>query len=280
MNTSPCVPCCDEVQSVNVPGVAGASAITSTSANFVIPAVGGSVAVSVGDSAMLQTGQNVFIGGANFRITAINGATSITVKYVGLPSDTATIAATVVSGTIVAPGLGLYQVPETLSTVANITDNSTGVAGSTVAAGVAVQTLSFPIQLTSMTTAAADLMTNYVVGFRFKVLSISFVTTTLGTGAGASQTLNLEINSTNLTGGSLPLTLATTTPLGVKVDATAITANNVGTATDTLSVEVAAGGTVFTAGAGIMLIQLQNMDTADAIATLSSKLNSTMNAIS
>ena len=53
----------------------------------------------------------------------------------------------------------------------------------------------------------------------------------------------------------------------------AITAANVGTAADTISIEVAAGGVVFTAGAGGPLLRVQNMDTANAIASLADHVN-------
>lgn len=148
------------------------------------------------------------------------------------------------------------------------TDNTTGTPSNTLAAGVGVFTLAFPIQLAAMTTAAADLLTNYVLGFAFKILSVSFSTTTIGAGAGASQVLNLEIGAVNVTGGVVTLTEAGTDTLGELTAGTAVTAANVGTAADTLSIEVAAGGTVFSAGAGVLLVQVMNMDLANAIASL------------
>ncbi len=125
-------------------------------------------------------------------------------------------------------------------------------------AGAGQFTISIPLALASMTTAAADLMTNWVPGFAGKLVKLEFVTTTLGTGASASQVINLEIGSTNVTGGVLTLLLADTTPLGKVTAATAITALNEFTATDTISIEVAASGTVFTAGAGALLLTVQN----------------------
>lgn len=160
-----------------------------------------------------------------------------------------------------------------------LTDSTTGTASSTLAATVGIQTVALPIQLASMTTAAADLITNYVPGYAFELLSLEFVTTTIGAGASASQVLNLEIGTTNVTGGVLTLLLADTDTLGEKVAATAITAANVGTAADTLSVEVAASGTVFTAGAGILLLKLRNLDTVNAIASLAAKSNATVAAL-
>ena len=141
--------------------------------------------------------------------------------------------------------------------------NQTALVGSQ-SAGVlppaAYQVWSIPIQLAAMTTSAADLITGFVPGFRGKIVSAQFFTTTLGTGSGASQVLNFEIGTTDVTGGVTTLTLATTTPLGNRIAATAITGNNEFTATDAISLEVAASGTVFTAGAGVLEVILQNYD--------------------
>lgn len=148
-----------------------------------------------------------------------------------------------------------------------LTDSTGGsTAAATLASTVGVTTISVPIQLSSMTTAAADLVTAYTPGFKFKVLSVDFATTTIGAGTSASQTLNLAITGVALTGGVVNPTLAGTNALGKLVSGTTVTAANTGAATDTLSVKVAASGTVFTGGAGVLLIRLQNMDDADAFA--------------
>ncbi len=116
------------------------------------------------------------------------------------------------------------------------------------------------IPLTTMTTAAADLITDFVPGFRGKIVSAQAFVRVLGTGSGASQVLNFEIGTTNLTGGVLTPTLANTATLGARIAATAITAGNEFSATDTISLEVAASGTVFTAGAIEVYVILQNLD--------------------
>jgi hypothetical protein len=156
-----------------------------------------------------------------------------------------------------------------------LTDNSTGSAGTTIAAGVGVNTVTIPLTslATGLSTSAIDLLTNYTPGYRFKILGFSFVTTVAGTGTSASQVFNLEIGTTNLTGGVLTLALADTDTIGKVKAATAITAANVGTSTDTISIEMAASGTVFTAGAGYFVLTIQNMDTADAVASLSARAN-------
>ena len=142
-------------------------------------------------------------------------------------------------------------------------ENKTAVVGSIagqVAPGAGYYVLNFGLQLASMTTAAADLVTGLTLGHRGKIVAIYFTTTTLGTGSGASQVINLEIGTTNLTGGVLTLLLADTTPLGKTTAATAITANNEFSATDAISVEFAASGTVFTAGNGTLSIVIQNLE--------------------
>lgn len=130
--------------------------------------------------------------------------------------------------------------------------------GQDLAAGVSTYVMTIPLTLVAMTTAAADLMSNFVMPHAGAIIGLSFITNVLGTGSGASMVLNMEINDVNLTGGVLTLTLATTTPLGVKIDATAITALNTFAKGDNITLEVAASGTVFTAGAGFVLITIQN----------------------
>lgn len=162
--------------------------------------------------------------------------------------------------------------PTSFGPIISLTDNSGGTGTDTIAATVGIQTVAIPIQLAAMTTSAADLLTNYTPGYAFELLSLEFITTTIGTGTSASQVLNLEIGTTNVTGGALTLLLADTATLGKKTAATAITAANIGTASDTISIEVAASGTVFTAGAGFLLLKLRNMDTVNAVKSLSDKI--------
>lgn len=155
-----------------------------------------------------------------------------------------------------------------------LTDSTGGsVANATLASTAGISTVAIPIQLASMTTSAADLITAYTPGFKFKVLSVDFATTTIGAGADASQVLNLEIGTTNLTGGAVTVTLAGTDTLGELTAGTAVTAANTGTASDTISVEVAASGTVFTGGEGVLLIRLQNMDVQDNAAKTAELVN-------
>lgn len=113
--------------------------------------------------------------------------------------------------------------------------------------------ISIPVSLADLPAGAGDVVTNVPLQGRGAITQVLFLTTVPGAGAAAARALNLEIGSTNLTGGVLSLTLAATDTVGEVVSGTAITGNNVFNDGDTLSVEVAAG-TVFTGGEGVLLI--------------------------
>jgi len=133
-----------------------------------------------------------------------------------------------------------------IRSVALVTKTSTGTNTKSV--------LSFPVTLANIT-GTMDVVTNYIAGFAGSITKFSFIVTTPVTTASKAATLNLEIGTTNLTGGVLSLTSANCTPLGAVVDATAITANNTFTSTDSISVE-ASSVTAFTEGAGVLEIVL------------------------
>jgi hypothetical protein len=132
--------------------------------------------------------------------------------------------------------------------------------------------ITIPVQLAAFSTSAADLVTNYAVGFAGQIQGAKFVTTLAGTGSGATQTFSVKITAqpsgtvSTVTGLSATVTLAGTATTGV-VQAfgtmTGATNTNAGVyfdATDTLSISVAAGGTVFTAGQGFILLEVAKLD--------------------
>ena len=155
-------------------------------------------------------------------------------------------------------------------TAAALTDNSTGTGGTTIAAGVGVRQLAIPIDLASV--ADGDVLTDFVPGYKFKILKVDFRVTKPVTTAAKLSTLNLEIGSTNLDGGTVALTSANCTPNGHAVAGAAVTGHNTGTATDAFSIE-ASSTTAFIEGQGVLLITIQNMDGADAIASLAAQCN-------
>lgn len=172
--------------------------------------------------------------------------------------------------------------PQTVAAVTAptaLTDSGTGTPGDTIAAGIGVYDLVLPMTFKSGT-SAEDYATGIVLGHKFKLLSWEFITDVVGVGASASRVFNMEIGTTDVgtTPSTLTLTEAATATKGARVAGTAIAGANTGTAAAALSVEVASGGTQFTAGSGYLVIKVQNMDTADAVASLAAKVNALLGA--
>ncbi|MER9685907.1 hypothetical protein [Mesorhizobium sp. M0139] len=113
--------------------------------------------------------------------------------------------------------------------------------------------------------ATGDLITNYVPGFAFRIIGIDWRTIKPATTAAKLATLNLEIGTTDLTGGLVALTSANCTPAGAAVAGTDITGAFTGTATDSISLEASAV-TAFVEGNGVLVIKLQNLDSVNEIA--------------
>lgn len=113
--------------------------------------------------------------------------------------------------------------------------------------------LSFPITLSSL--ADADIVTTFTPGFHGRVKALSFVTNVVASTASKLSTLNLEIGTTNLTGGAIALTTASCDTMGEITASAAITAAAAFTDTDTISVE-ASSTTSFIEGDGSLLITL------------------------
>lgn len=113
--------------------------------------------------------------------------------------------------------------------------------------------ITVPVQLASIT-GAGDVVTNLTVGFHGRIKAVRFVVTVPVTTAAKAASLNVEIGTTNVTGGVVALTSANCTPLGAVVDGSAVTAANVVKPGDTLSVE-AATVTAFAEGAGVLVIE-------------------------
>lgn len=101
--------------------------------------------------------------------------------------------------------------------------------------------------------ADGDIVSTWVPGFAGRIVDVDWIQGEPVTTASKLSTLNLEIGTTNVTGGTLSLTSATCTPLGIVVAGAAITAANHFTATDTISIE-ASSTTAFAEGDGMVVI--------------------------
>lgn len=106
-------------------------------------------------------------------------------------------------------------------------------------------------------TSAIDLITDFKPGFRGKIVAWQIVAAVAATGDSASQTINLEINATDVTGSGTAIALADLNAIGKTKALGTPTALNEFSPTDTISVELAASGTPFTAGSGHIVLTLE-----------------------
>jgi hypothetical protein len=125
--------------------------------------------------------------------------------------------------------------------------------GANVGAGQDI--LEFPVNLAAIT-GAMDVITGLDLDLQGKITAVRFLVTERVTTAAKAATLNLEIGTTDLTGGVLALTSANCGTLGAVINGTAITGNNAFTTEDNISVE-ATGVTAFAEGRGLLLVTIQ-----------------------
>jgi hypothetical protein len=113
---SQCCSPCNNVESVEVPGpqgdpgtdgadgTNGTNAYTIVTTEFVVPALGGSITIDVGDSTWAAVGQPVFIPGAGvFEVLSIPSSTTLQLEYLDYETNVETGSAVVV-GSAVTPG--------------------------------------------------------------------------------------------------------------------------------------------------------------------------------
>ncbi len=145
-------------------------------------------------------------------------------------------------------------------TVTN-SSNVTWAAGSTIelfieqADGENVIILTFPVELASITTAQ-DVVTEFRPGVAGVIEDVCWVQNRPVTTASKLATLNLEIDTTNVTGGTIALTSAACTPMGAVIQGAAITGANTLTRASKLSIE-AASVTAFAEGNGSVQIRIR-----------------------
>lgn len=271
MATSDCVPCCSTPVSTAVPGPQGNSAVTATTASFVIPAIGATVVISVGNTAFFLVGENVYIGDGskfgNFQITSLNSSVSMTVKFLGFVNDSAA-GSTIASGALVVNGMGNYTVTWDLDTFTAFTDNSGGTKSDTIASTVAKSTI--VLGPFSMALLVNSQLWEVVVPYGFTVTSALFRCDIAITTGAKAATLTTRINGGATTGGVI--SVAGTYATGATQAGTAISAGNTGTAGQTLEIAVS-GVTAFTEGYGHVELTVTNTDMTATIAAIADKLS-------
>jgi len=256
-------------------GTNGVNAYTNLTIAGTIPAVvGNTQTYTVANSSWMAIGEIIFVSdGINqgtFEVITLPSATSVELEWLDYPSDSAGGSALTVTATKLTPSgpIPVFSPP------ADLTDSTTGTAGAILTAGVGVQQISIPHTFIGGT-SAVEPVTTLVIPYKFKILSWSFVTEVALVGGGGSRVANMEIGTTDV--GTVPSTctiLIAATAVGTVTPATAVAGANTGAAGGNISIEIAAGGTAFTAGSGTFVIDIQNMDTADAVASLNASITS------
>jgi len=276
MSDTGCGCACPDPAVVEIPGPEGSAgtnglnAFTTTTADFIIPAKGATVGVLVVSRAFMSEGMILYIGDAGFFQVIGDPTASLTLEYLDIEVNTSA-ALTVSAGTkVTVSGPPLYVTPPTA-----LTDNTGGTVSNILAAGVGVQTLVFSFSATAI--ANGDLLTNYVPGYAFKILKVDARCTAPVTTGAKAATINMEIVSTDLTGGVI--SLAGTYAMGAAQAGTAVTANNTGSSTDSFSIE-ASSVTAFAEGAFDVIVSIQNLDTRNAVASLAGKTNELITVLS
>lgn len=157
----------------------------------------------------------------------------------------------------------LYDVP--VHKLSKVRVRATAVGSGTVAVGIQADAqlgLSVPAVTTTPTTytefvfplvlagiANGDLVTAFTPGFAGVIKKVFFVTDVPASTAAKLSTLNLEIGTTDLTGGTVALTTVSCNTKGKITEGAAVTAGNSFSATDAISVEASAT-TAFIEGSG------------------------------
>lgn len=290
IDTGCCPPC--PTPPVNIPGpkgdagAAGANgqnAFTVTTLDTSFPDTVTPVTVSVASSIWMAVNQILIItdgsgNTVNCKAVSFPSTSSVVLLWQNYSGDAAATT-TILAGATVSPA-GIVT-PLAAGLPAALTDNTGGTPAASLPVGVGESILTFPLTslVTSLSTAAVTILNAYKPGFNFKILQFDFVNTIAGTGSGASQTFNLSITGTPVTGGSVNPTLASTGTYGNITAGSTITAANTGGVTDTISIAMAASGTVFTAGAGYFVLRVKNMDVANAFASLNASIDSLITAL-
>ncbi len=263
------------------PGAAGADGSngvsafsTLTIASTIPPLVTNTLIYTVSTSVWMAIGQKIFVGDsdttaggkqATFQVVSLPSATSVELEWLQYPDDSAGGSA-LVAGVILSP-TGPIPV---FSPPANLTNNTTGTPGASLEAGVGQSTLSVFFRAAAIT--GNVLLFTYVPGFAFKILKISAsVVDAITTGAKAA-TLTTAIGGTPTTGGIVIMSGAYA--LGaVQASSANVTALNTGTSASSITV-TASAVTAFIEGGFMFEIELQNMDTANAVASLNASITS------
>lgn len=257
-------------------GPAGVNAFTITTSDTTIPAINATVVVDVENSTWAVVDQIQFISDgvshAFWQVVTIPSSTELNLRFLGYVDDSPV-------GNVIATGAGVspagVQPPLAGPVPAAITDNTGEAPTNAIEATVGIHTLVF--YMTAANIANGDLLTGYTPGYAFEILSFDARCAVPVTTGAKAATLNLEIDATNLTGGVI--SLAGTYTQGQSQNGSTVTGTSVGTSTQTISIEASAV-TAFVEGAFWLILRIKNKDTANALSTLTERVNDLITALS
>lgn len=286
---SSCDCACPTPQIVQIPGVQGSSgaagvdgadgvsALTLLTSALTIPALAGDpVSIGVAENSWAAIGQVIFVSDGidfgTFRVTGLTGSTIISATWLDAPNDAAAGAIIGIGGKVVPSG----EVGALAGALPNVfTDNTTGTASDILAVGTGKFTHSVYFRAVAIT--GNVLLYTYTPGFAFKIYRISASVVDAITTAARAATLTTAIAGTPTTGGVV--TVSGTYALGAQqASATPVTAPNTGTLADAITV-TASAVTAFAEGGFMLHIEIQNTDSANAVASLADHIDDLIAAL-
>jgi hypothetical protein len=130
--------------------------------------------------------------------------------------------------------------------------------------GYSRSTLALTIPFTGFLSVATqvNLVLSKLLGFKAELEKVELVTTVVGTGAGATRLINIRKGSaTGTVVGTITPTLANQGVLGVVLTGAVVTAGaaNKFDDADTVTVELPAAGTAFSAGGGDLILTFRQL---------------------
>lgn len=268
----------------DIPGTEGAAGTPGINAYSILTealeftAPGQTVFVGVLSKSWMAVGQIVLVSdGINFVTCEVAGFGSgqlVQLTFLDYPGDASIFTVFAIGSSVSVSGRqgatgNDGTSPASISGVNPFTDNTTGGASDVLSAGVGIKTLAFYCVQAQIT---ATTIMSFTPGYAFKVLGIQWSQEIAVTTAAKAATITPAVNGVSVTGGALALTSAACTPKGTTISGSAITAANVGTNTQTLSL-VASSVTAFSEGTGWIILKIQNMDDANAAASIAAKIN-------
>ncbi len=114
---------------------------------------------------------------------------------------------------------------------------------------------SIPVALVDIS-GAMDVVTEWVAPFDGEITSVDWTQSTVVSTASKAATLNVEIETTDVSGGEITLTSAACTPLGKYIAGAAVSGDNTFSSGEKISVE-ATSVTAFAEGTGFIVISMK-----------------------